>query len=191
MLESSPVVPGNEAKRTLTDETRRPRKPRSELDPAIEEFETGTAIRPQCQEILCWRRFRDGRTSEGWIGAQLSVASWVACQPARAKDARRSGTGESFREDHSATEARWWGARHRCRGCLPPFDCTDHGSASSQRERFYPFQCALSTRAGTECTHIFQATSETILSVVPRDVIFRGQDPIHPSILRFTIHGFW
>ena len=51
----------------------------------------------------------------------------VECKFAR-KDAGRSGSGDSSREDHSATEARWWSERHRCRGCLPPIDCTDHGS---------------------------------------------------------------
>ena len=40
VLESSPVAPGNEAtKRILTDEARRPSKPRSELDRAIADLE--------------------------------------------------------------------------------------------------------------------------------------------------------
>ena len=42
VLESSPVAPGDEAtKNILTDEARRPSKPRSELDPGIADLEPG------------------------------------------------------------------------------------------------------------------------------------------------------
>ena len=65
-LESSPVAPGNEAtKRILTDEARRPSKPRSELDPAIADLELEVpfdrrrgqvpAQFKDSQDRVCWR----------------------------------------------------------------------------------------------------------------------------------------
>ena len=74
VLESSPVAPGNEAtKRILTDEARRPSKPRTELDPAIADLEPEVPFDLGVDKFLHNLRTArpfgdDGRTSESWVG---------------------------------------------------------------------------------------------------------------------------
>ena len=74
------MAPGNEGtKKILTDEARRPSKPRSEFDPGITDLEPEVPLDldvdkflhnfKDSQERVCWRSFRDdGQTSESWVG---------------------------------------------------------------------------------------------------------------------------
>ena len=99
MLESSPVAPGNEAtKRILTDEAPRPRKPRSELDPAIADLEPEVPFNLDVDKFL--HNLRTARTGcaggpSGMTAEHLKVGlespvicglvGEVACQFARAR----------------------------------------------------------------------------------------------------------
>ena len=170
VLESSPVAPGNEAtKRILTDEAPRPRKPRSELDPAIADLEPEVPFNLDVDKFL--HNLRTARTGcaggpSGMTAEHLKVGlespvicglvGEVACQFARARmpaevvQAIRLGRITALQKPDGGV---------RCRGCFLRLIAR---TMARQFNKFaegatHPFQYALSTRARTECvTHIVQ-----------------------------------
>ena len=204
VLESSPVAPGNEAtKRILTDEARRPSKPRSELDPAIADLEPEVPFDLDVDKFLHNLRTArkgcaggpSGMTAEHLkVGLESPVICGlmgeVACQFARARmpaevvQALRLGRITALQKPDGGVRGIVVGdvfRRLTARTMAQQFSKFAEGAT-------HPFQYALSTRAGTECvTHIVQAlTSEnpetTILSVdgigaydlISRNAIFQG-----------------
>ena len=125
VLESSPVAPGNEAtKRILTDEARRPSKPRSELDPAIADLEPEVPFDFDVDKFLHnLRAARKGCAGgpSGMTAEQLKVGlerpvicglmGEVACHFARARvpaevvQAIRSGGSQRYRSQVAGCEA--------------------------------------------------------------------------------------
>ena len=185
VLESSPVALGNEAtKRILTDEARRPSKPRSELDPAIADLEPEVPFDLDVDKFLHNLR----TTRKGCAGGPSWVRWHVSLHVQRCpqKWFRRFVSGGSQR-----CRSQMAGVRGIVVGDV--FRRLTARTMAQQFSKFaegatHPFQYALSTRAGTECvTHIVQAlTSEdsetTILSVdgigaydlISRNAIFQG-----------------
>ena len=118
------MAPGNEAtKKILMDEARRPSKKfgTSQFDLDVDKF---------LHNLRTVRKGFAGGPS-GMTAQHLEVGlespvvcglvGEVACQVCTCKDAGRSGSGDSSREDHSTAEARWWGERHRGRGFFHRF----------------------------------------------------------------------
>ena len=123
VLESSPVAPGDEAtKRILTDEARTPSKPRSELDPAIADFEPEVPFDLDVKFLHNLRTARKGCAGGGPSGMTAEhlkvglespvicgLMGEVACQCARAKMPLRLGGSQRCRSQMAGCEASFSG----------------------------------------------------------------------------------